>query len=235
MKTILFLTSILYLTIFLQTLGFSQPEPGMSQGEFLVVNYTDKADGIDNGNGEKLLFKMYPVGAMFNGRYQYSPSAFKKINYNIPAVITDSFVVGYHKILDTNYISSQQKYYVRGAVDFQTSNNECNFEFGMALYRIEFWRLDESDIPNNLLNSLLVDWRTYLSDAYPYSMDLIIEFYSADSIMFYFINGTHHNIDTVGKHIKHWQQFGTPNQDLTRQPNLGSFTLDTSKRMILIR
>ena len=210
--------------------GFAQVYPGMSDCEFLVVNYSDTFDS-SNGSGQRIFLKMYPVGATFNGLNRYSPAALYLIHYNIPKVITDTFIVGYQKILEPNLIDDQRKYYVRGAFDGASSNTEANFELGMALFRIEFWTVDEFNGPDTLINSLLVDWRdANMTGYYPYNADLIIEFFSKNLITFHFENDTHHhNIDTVGKHIKHWQQFGNVYQDLNRQPSLGAFPIDTSK------
>ena len=88
--------------------NFAQPQPGFGQGELLIINQTKWYASP----GQKILLKIIPVGATFHGdesgHNQYSPVAINRVNFNIPRVITDSFIVGYQKILQTELIRSSE-------------------------------------------------------------------------------------------------------------------------------
>lgn len=188
---------------------FAQSQWGI--GPELLIRNAGSSGAID--------IKIFPIGAVYNSSNQYSPRIRgDELQSGFP------YLVGFDATL---FNTSDTNNRVLGQFDGLATATQCHFAFGLGLYKLEFYWSSQTE----LLNYCYIDWRdanVYINPAYP-STDLAIEFYSVDSVNFYWAVQAGYpplNIDDVNKYIKLWEFKGSPMDTLNLIPSKGIFTLD---------
>lgn len=96
----------------------------IQQGEFMVVNKT-------GGNGYSIKIDIYPVGAIFNGNYEYA----LKAAYPIPQQNDKIWGVQQYELSN----QTAQNWFVVANFDKSEYLNGCHFSLGYGRYRIDFY------------------------------------------------------------------------------------------------
>ena len=177
----------------------------IQQGEFMVVNKT-------GGNGYSIKIDIYPVGAIFNGNYEYA----LKAAYPIPQQNDKIWGVQQYELSN----QTAQNWFVVANFDKSEYLNGCHFSLGYGRYRIDFYegvnKTFTCDIDFSDVNFTGISTSTYYQQMridYNGSTDVKLQFYGA--------NSSPYNISNEER-LCVWEQKGTLNG--TQTQNKGSFT-----------
>nr|HMS34551.1 hypothetical protein [Ignavibacteria bacterium] len=207
--------------------------PGASyvDAELVIYNQTlywgtERADSIK--------VRIIPVGALFNGGFEYSPFA-------VHDTTSASSISGTELVIKKQSSSGSIS---RIIGNFDKGGGTCDFAFGYSKYKIEFYKTKFNDSTNfysdwEYVNYVYVDYRdagnNNLPPIYGGSQDIRIDYFTKDTITF-----QHHpsadnyplytfrywNINLVNNNIEMWKLFGTCLNQLV--PDKSLFVPDSS-------
>ncbi len=204
MKNLKKLFGILSIIFIFTSLLYSQE---IREGEFMIVNNTGQ-----------IFIKavIYPVGAIFSGGGQYTVDATYPIVQN-----TNDKIFGKEIVLDFN---QNEKWFIVANFDKTEERVGCDFSLGYGIYKIDFYFGPNSENQFIFADSCYVDFSdaNFGTGNFNGYQKLRIDYYM-DDIKFSFIGqgSVEHSIADVNRHIKVWEQYGTPNPPVT--PNKGNF------------
>ena len=189
----------------------------ISQGEFMIVNNSGE-------NGYPIKVDIYPVGAIFNGNYDYA----LKSKYPIDPQQNNK-IFGIQQITLSNLTS--QTWYTVANFDNTSELRDCQFSLGYGRYRVDFFKSTNGGNNWNQVNTTDIDFSDANFTGYTtpeYFQKLIIHFVDDNTIYFNYIDNQGNNtqnepISYDDKWIRVWKQSGTGHEGTLMQ-NKGNFT-----------